>query len=286
MTPLHWAVQRKFKSIVELLLQYNADPNVVSKFGKTPLIIAYETGQEDVIKLLEVAITNRMENPQQTQEATEQLVYEMKQQQCISDSDSESIPQLSSIKIDNNYQQIFNIVNSDSVAETIVSGNADLDQIDDSNIIEDTMDDDRSDSPNLSEAITQLQNIDDTKTIDESTLQMLKEHGISMIQSDESDISLITSAMQSGRKLVLSEAGKLLLNDPKFKKQYTETTISNQTQPPPLIESEQQKPINSTSLPLNSTSKNIPVKTNKVHINIKYPNIQLFNFVFFLFQGD
>lgn len=79
MTPLHWAVQKRHKKIVELLLENNSDPNVISKFGKTPLTIAYETAQLDVVKLLENAISNRIENSEQTQEATDRLVYEMQQ---------------------------------------------------------------------------------------------------------------------------------------------------------------------------------------------------------------
>lgn len=49
-----------------------------------------------------------------------------------------------------------------------------------------------------------------------STLALLKEHGIAM--QEDTDNTLITSALQSGRQLVLSDAGKLLLNDPKFRK--------------------------------------------------------------------
>ena len=35
---------------------------------------------------------------------------------------------------------------------------------------------------------------------------------------DDTDNTLLNSALQSGRKLVLSDAGKLILNDPKFKR--------------------------------------------------------------------
>lgn len=48
---------------------------------------------------------------------------------------------------------------------------------------------------------------------------MLKDHGIAMLP-DDTDNSLINSALQSGRKLVLSDAGKMILNYPK-------TTIKN-----------------------------------------------------------
>lgn len=67
----------------------------------------------------------------------------------------------------------------------------------------------------LSDAIINLeQNTEqDIKKLDTNTLQMLKEHGIAMIPSDDSGSSLITSAIQSGRKIVLSEAGKFALNE-------------------------------------------------------------------------
>lgn len=52
----------------------------------------------------------------------------------------------------------------------------------------------------------------------QKTLDMLKTHGISMMPEDDEDptSNLLTSALQSGRKLVLSEGGKLLLNDTKM----------------------------------------------------------------------
>lgn len=79
MTPLHWAVQKRHKNIVEMLLKHNANPNFVSKFGKTPIIIAHETGQLDILKMLEDAVNFRVENPTQTQEATDNLLFEMQQ---------------------------------------------------------------------------------------------------------------------------------------------------------------------------------------------------------------
>lgn len=53
------------------------------------------------------------------------------------------------------------------------------------------------------------------KTVDTSTLQILKDHGIAMLE--DTDDTLLNSALQSGRRLVLSGAGKLILNDPKYK---------------------------------------------------------------------
>lgn len=52
MTALHWAVQKQHTAIVDLLLKHKADQNIVSKFNKTALILANETGNDEIIKLL------------------------------------------------------------------------------------------------------------------------------------------------------------------------------------------------------------------------------------------
>jgi len=55
MTPLHWAVEKKHKGIVRLLLKCQADVTLVSKFGKTPIGLAVYTEQADVLAELEAA---------------------------------------------------------------------------------------------------------------------------------------------------------------------------------------------------------------------------------------
>ena len=53
MTPLHWAVQNDFPNIAELLLEHGANPHSCSKFGKTPLSMANEKGDESLMELME-----------------------------------------------------------------------------------------------------------------------------------------------------------------------------------------------------------------------------------------
>lgn len=67
MTPLHWAVEKRHKGIVRLLLQHDADPTVVSKFGKTPIAIAVQTEQPDILEILENA-----KNSQQSKKYNEE----------------------------------------------------------------------------------------------------------------------------------------------------------------------------------------------------------------------
>lgn len=75
MTPLHWAVQKRHPRIVELLLQRGADPSCRSKFDKTPLSLALETGQADVYQDL-LAAKMKIGDPEQ-QRAADSLVFEL-----------------------------------------------------------------------------------------------------------------------------------------------------------------------------------------------------------------
>lgn len=52
MTPLHWAVEKRFPRIVNLLLQHGADPVALSKFEKTPITLAFESKQNDILQEL------------------------------------------------------------------------------------------------------------------------------------------------------------------------------------------------------------------------------------------
>lgn len=52
MTPLHWAVEKQHPNLVTLLLKYGADPNAMSKFDKSPITLAAEKKQNDVLQEL------------------------------------------------------------------------------------------------------------------------------------------------------------------------------------------------------------------------------------------
>ncbi|MCJ1333093.1 Ankyrin repeat domain-containing protein 44 [Thelotrema lepadinum] len=51
-TPLTWAVRRGHAAVVELLMDYGADPNVEDKYGRTPLYWAATEGYEDIVQVL------------------------------------------------------------------------------------------------------------------------------------------------------------------------------------------------------------------------------------------
>lgn len=75
MTPLHWAVVKRHKKIADSLLKQGADPSAISKFFKTPLSIAAESNQTDVLQEL-LAWKMRIGDPEQ-QSATDALINEM-----------------------------------------------------------------------------------------------------------------------------------------------------------------------------------------------------------------
>lgn len=76
MTPLHWAVEKRHPSLVTMLLKYGADAGLASKFLKTPIMLAIESKQHDVLQ--ELISHNHMTICQQEQqEATDSLMYEL-----------------------------------------------------------------------------------------------------------------------------------------------------------------------------------------------------------------
>ncbi|KAJ5666742.1 hypothetical protein N7462_011151 [Penicillium macrosclerotiorum] len=51
-TPLHWAAEKGFQTIVELLLRFKSNPDIQDQRGFTPLHYAVTAGREDVVKIL------------------------------------------------------------------------------------------------------------------------------------------------------------------------------------------------------------------------------------------
>lgn len=75
MTPLHWAVEKRFSKIVSHLLKYGAEPTALSKFDKTPILLAIESKQNDIFQLL--ISHNEMIGQQEQQDATDTLISEL-----------------------------------------------------------------------------------------------------------------------------------------------------------------------------------------------------------------
>uniref|UniRef100_A0A1I8P8J0 Uncharacterized protein n=1 Tax=Stomoxys calcitrans TaxID=35570 RepID=A0A1I8P8J0_STOCA len=195
MTPLHWAVERRHKSIVRMLLKHNADVTVITKFGRTPLAIAVLTEQADLLEDLEnarQAQANRTFNEQH-----ETILKHRKET-------SEAV------------NSIMGLTNAAAGEE---NGNAAKSR-------EPEDDEFMSQSEYAASKIEDLENIKETGIIGDSTLNLLKSHGISMMPEDDTSKDMLNTALQNGRQLVLSEGGKLLLNETK-KIQNSNSNLSN-----------------------------------------------------------
>lgn len=70
MTPLHWAVQNGHADIVTLLLRHGANPDVINKFGKSPVDISIEVNRLDILHLLQVITKDPLD-------ATQSLALEL-----------------------------------------------------------------------------------------------------------------------------------------------------------------------------------------------------------------
>lgn len=71
----------------------------------------------------------------------------------------------------------------------------------------------------------------ETGILGDSTINLLKSHGISMMPEDDTSKDMLNTALQNGRQLILSEGGKLLLNETKklHNNNNNSTNINNNT---------------------------------------------------------
>lgn len=65
MTPLHWAVEKRHNKVVEMLLQHGADPNALSKFDKSPILLATNMKQMELVRILMLANQMRAASSEQ-----------------------------------------------------------------------------------------------------------------------------------------------------------------------------------------------------------------------------
>ncbi|XP_065361356.1 GRIP and coiled-coil domain-containing protein isoform X2 [Calliphora vicina] len=193
MTPLHWAVEKRHKSIVRLLLKHNADVTLVTKFGRTALALAVLTEQADLLEELETA--------RQSQASRK---YNEEHEKKKFKSCKETSEAVNSIM---------------GIASDVIDEPESIRKIDHD-------DDFASQSEYAAAKIQDLENIKETVILGDSTINLLKSHGISMMPEDDTSKDMLNTALQNGRQLILSEGGKLLLNETK-KIHNTSSNINN-----------------------------------------------------------
>lgn len=191
MTPLHWALEKGFDNIAEILIEHGANPHILSKFLKSPYSIAKEKNNDFIINLIESLPTTP--NTPSLASAFDSSVF-------IKTPTAKNAPNggLQGLMIKDESLSFSEMPSKRARFHSYDSG---------------------SDSSRRLRAT-------DAKNL---TLQLLQEQ-MNMMTSAADDNNLIQSALQSGRKIMLSEAGKRLLNDSalnKFLKIPLNTTISS-----------------------------------------------------------
>lgn len=201
MTPLAWAVEKSHDNIAELLIENGANPHIMSKFLKTPYIIAREKNNEFIINLIEMLPTT----------PCTPLSMSNFDSSVFTNKTSTPSSSSSSTKVKEEPPELPAIVKPPLTLKRERFHSYDS----------------GADSKRLKSSQQQQQQ-QNAKNL---TLQLLKEQ-MTMMSSGED--SLIQSALHSGRKIMLTEAGRRLLNDSnlnKFLKIPLNTTISSTPSP-------------------------------------------------------
>ncbi|KAL9905615.1 probable serine/threonine-protein kinase DDB_G0286465 [Glossina fuscipes] len=205
-TPLHLACYYGNESIVELLLSKKCLTNPKDMLKMTPLHWAVEKRFKTIVRLLlkhnaDVTLASKFgRTPVGLAVLTEQA-------DILEELEVAKQAQLNRKFNEENEKETSDAVNSImgipiSVAEEVVR------KIDND-------DDLTNQSDYATTNIADLENIKETGILGDSTINLLKSHGISMMPDDDTSKDLFNTALQNGRQLILSEGGKLLLNETK-----------------------------------------------------------------------
>lgn len=193
MTPLHWATEKGHASVVDTLLKSGANVNLEDKFDRTPLEIAIINGRPDVVQIIQMA---QHTDVACIQEPTETITVETSE---VGGDDSMI----------------------DESGHITIEGHAMSSDNDDSNLLLQNMRHIKAESPDdsneegnstsvlatlaaLAEATAQ------TNTSTTEAINWLESQGITMISATDGNI--ISSAVESGHSITLTEAGKIALN--------------------------------------------------------------------------
>lgn len=204
MTPLHWAVDRGHADTVLKLLEHGANPNAVSKFDKTPIILAIDNNRVDILDLLQntsLYIHKETEDHFMSQldeagSAAENLMVisgeAPAEEEEVHTSQSESpVPQ----------QGAACSLSASTEGIEIISEGIQINFLNPS---------DKASPKSKPKPSVIAGSSSSSSSTAQSNIQFLKAHGITMLPADDSNI--VASAMESGQTVVLTEAGKLALN--------------------------------------------------------------------------
>lgn len=211
MTPLHWASEKGHRPVLETLIRHGADINCENKFDRTPLDIAIANGRADIAELLTMA-------QMQLGGGAVQQIEEVKTHEVMVNGsmhpDLTGITEGDSITIETT-----DIDQSDNI-ETVTVTTDDQSSKDalPVNIFQNVSKNDGSEGQQNSSVLATLAalaeatapNTSQQNTATTEAMNWLESQGITMITTSEGGI--ITSAIESGQSISLTEAGKIALN--------------------------------------------------------------------------
>ncbi|XP_015177007.1 PREDICTED: GA-binding protein subunit beta-2 [Polistes dominula] len=216
MTPLHWAVQKEHIECMNILLEYGADKNANSKFDKTPMSLALELGKSYLIEILqqerEIIGIQTQEQHQASSAELELATHNLIQLEAEEEAANEEQQKLELLQQQSQPKR-------KSAQDHSIRGNKKTRMILQQIHVSPSTEMETEKEMKNADDIINTNNINiNKKRKDLTTLsgvknqfRLLEAHGITMIPMDD-DASIVENAMESGRTVVLTEAGKLALN--------------------------------------------------------------------------
>ncbi|XP_078329975.1 uncharacterized protein LOC111117650 isoform X2 [Crassostrea virginica] len=174
MTPLHWATEKGHAHVMEALIKHGADTSCENKFDRTPLDIAIGNGRADLVQILQLA-----------------------QHTHIGSMGDDETVTIETTEVDPD-----NVEETVTVSSDLEGNKHDGQDQSNSSVLATLAALAEATAPNSSTQVT---------TANTDAMSWLESQGITMITTTEGGI--ISSAMESGQSIALTEAGKIALTN-------------------------------------------------------------------------
>ncbi|XP_028152343.2 GA-binding protein subunit beta-2-like isoform X1 [Diabrotica virgifera virgifera] len=207
MTPLHWAVQNGHDEAVVHLVGNGAMVDVNSKFDITPMIIAQQTCRRDIEQFLIEALNK-------SALASENLMVQLNENRP--EEYFEEDMDIEENSVGHEMTSVYTVLKQEP--EEYEEDNQDIEVIESSEDVPvpDEEEEQETEQDRIEKENEQLiQNVTVDPSILNSSLKILEEHGITMLNDENDDGNILNSVMESGHSVVLTEVGKEVLNSVK-----------------------------------------------------------------------
>lgn len=204
-TPLHFAVTECHAKVVELLLSHKCNPNAADMLKMTPLHWAVEKEDLAIVEMLLLAGADP-NLKSKFGKTPISLAVEKQNREIFA-------------KLVDPTKLISNVVQTETATKKLAKEvSRPVTKQEDEVIIEDIIESDAEDSveednvSTIGDAFMQLPDTESSTQTTAAGMELLKEHGIQLMKVDDSS-SVLQSAIDTGRRLILSEAGKYILRN-------------------------------------------------------------------------